>query len=198
MVLDHAVDDLEVVDGDLPQHRRVREGWRLASRAAARTAAPAVYVTTLPPLIGDGGAPAVSSATTSTESWRSPNASAAMSAKVVATPVMSTTPVETVGVPSLLGGMVAPAPCPRPGPGDSPTPSFGGSRSRACQSGWRATASRHSAAPMTGHGSSSTISSPSATRFRRRSSSGSTPSSAASSSSSVSMAMNACGPPGPR
>ncbi len=71
-----------------------------AASAARSTAAPTVYVTLEPPLAPEYGPVAVSAETTRIWSGESPNASAAIVAKPVFTPLMSTADVTTVIVPS--------------------------------------------------------------------------------------------------
>ena len=84
---------------------------------------------TLPPLIGERGAAAVSAAMTDTSSAAMPRPSAAIVANPVIVPEMSTTPVTTVTRPSASSRQTAAAGCRLPGqaPTAMPTPSPSGS-----------------------------------------------------------------------
>ena len=74
-----------------------------------------MYVTLLPPLMPAYAAPDVSPATTRTRSTGNPKASAAIAAKTVSVPVMSTAPVTTVSPPSLSSRQLAAAGSSPPG-----------------------------------------------------------------------------------
>ena len=79
----------------------------------------------------------MSAATTRTRSSGMPNASAAIVAKVVSVPLMSTEPVTIVMPPSESSRQAAAAGSRPPGhqPMPTPTASFSGRSPRACQSG---------------------------------------------------------------
>ena len=154
----------------------------------------------LPPLTPAYGALAVSALTTRTRSALTPNASAAIAAKVVWTPVMSATPVMTVIFPSESSRQAAAAGSYPPGhhPIARPTPSSSGSEWRFAHMGWSPSRSRHSRAPNTLSSWPATVLSPGTSTLRRRSSSGSIPSRPASSSISDSTANAAGGAVGAR
>ena len=88
---------------------------------------------TLPPLTGERVAEAVSAATTETSSAAMPSPSAAIVAKPVIVPDMSTTPVTTVTRPSASRRQMAEAGWRPPGhaPTAIPTPSPSGSDARS-------------------------------------------------------------------
>ena len=126
--LDHAVAELEVGRIDLQLARSRTAGARLEVLDGRWIARPAEYVTTEPPLIGERGADDVSDATMLMRLGWMPSVSAAIVAKPDATPLMSTTPVMTVTVPSPSRRHIAAAGSLPPGqtPRERPTPSPAG------------------------------------------------------------------------
>ena len=105
-----AVHDLEVGGRDLELlRRRLRAAPRARPPPRAGRRVPTVYVTFDPPLAPAYGPVAVSAETTRTCSGERPNASAAMAAKPVLTPLMSTAEVTTVIVPSAFTRQTAAA-----------------------------------------------------------------------------------------